>query len=108
MPNRYSTNKYIIYVDRTGVLSTLKHTQCKFRGSKIFGTMKSVLDMDSSSNWGLIKTLGQEAKGDNLGMSFLVCYKKNGTPVSILYKSIAGRYRPVRVADGPITVRYDL
>ena len=29
-------------------------------------------------------------------------------PVSILYKSIAGRYRSVRVhvADGPITVRY--
>ena len=27
-------------------------------------------------------------------------------PVSILYKSIAGLYRPVRVADGPITVRY--
>ena len=26
-------------------------------------------------------------------------------PVSILYKSIAGRYRPVRVADGPITAR---
>ena len=26
--------------------------------------------------------------------------------VSILYKSIAGRYRPVRVADGPITARY--
>ena len=26
-------------------------------------------------------------------------------PVSILYKSIAGRYRPVRVADGPITTR---
>ena len=25
--------------------------------------------------------------------------------VSILYKSIAGRYRPVRVADGPITAR---
>ena len=25
---------------------------------------------------------------------------------SILYKSIAGRYRPVRVADGPITARY--
>ena len=28
------------------------------------------------------------------------------SPVSILYKSIAGCYRPVRVADGPITVRY--
>ena len=27
-------------------------------------------------------------------------------PVSILYKSIAGRYRPVRVADGPIMARY--
>ena len=27
-------------------------------------------------------------------------------PVSILYKSIVGRYRPVRVADGPITARY--
>ena len=26
-------------------------------------------------------------------------------PVSILRKSIAGRYRPVRVADGPITAR---
>ena len=30
----------------------------------------------------------------------------NGNPVSILYKSIAGRYRPVRLADGPITARY--
>ena len=27
-------------------------------------------------------------------------------PVSILYKSITGRYRPVRVADGPIKARY--
>ena len=27
-------------------------------------------------------------------------------PVSILNKSITGRYRPVRVADGPITARY--
>ena len=27
-------------------------------------------------------------------------------PASILYKSIAGRYRPVRIADGPITARY--
>ena len=26
-------------------------------------------------------------------------------PISILHKSIAGRYRPVRVADGPITTR---
>ena len=27
-------------------------------------------------------------------------------PVNIVYKSIAGRYRPVRVADGPITTSY--
>ena len=27
-------------------------------------------------------------------------------PVKFLYKSIAGRYRPVRVADGPIMARY--
>ena len=27
-------------------------------------------------------------------------------PPSILYKSIAGRYRPVNYPDGPITVRY--
>ena len=32
---------------------------------------------------------------------FLFC----SIPVSILHKSIAGRYRPVRVADGPITAR---
>ena len=31
---------------------------------------------------------------------------RRGNPVSILFKSIAGRYRPVRVADGPITTRY--
>ena len=35
---------------------------------------------------------------------FLISAKKT-YPVSILYKSIAGRYRPVRVADGPITAR---
>ena len=43
------------------------------------------------------------------------CYSTTGSaacvwnvkfPVSILYKSIAGHYRPVRVADGPITARY--
>ena len=28
------------------------------------------------------------------------------TPENIFYKSIAGRYQPVRVADGPITARY--
>ena len=37
----------------------------------------------------------------NVKYSFLDTF-----PVSILYKSIAVRYRPVRVADGPITARY--
>ena len=35
--------------------------------------------------------------------------KRQGTkpdPVSILHKSITGHYRPVRIADGPITARY--
>ena len=31
---------------------------------------------------------------------------KGNVPVSILYKYIAGRFRPVGVADGPITARY--
>ena len=31
---------------------------------------------------------------------------KGISPISILYKSIAGRYWPVSVADGPITARY--
>ena len=31
--------------------------------------------------------------------------QKGVDQVSILYKSIAGRYRPIRVADGPITAR---
>ena len=29
-----------------------------------------------------------------------------GNPAGILYKSIAGRYRPVSYPDGPITARY--
>ena len=37
---------------------------------------------------------------------FVVFFGSGTVPVSILYKSIAGRYRPVRVADGPITARY--
>ena len=31
--------------------------------------------------------------------------KTGGIPASILYKSTAGRYRPVSVADGPIAAR---
>ena len=34
----------------------------------------------------------------------IFCFK-NYNPASILYKSTAGRYRPVRVADGPIAAR---
>ena len=31
---------------------------------------------------------------------------RNSIPASILYKSTAGRYRPVSYPDGPITARY--
>ena len=33
-------------------------------------------------------------------------YQTGSSPASILYKSIAGRYRPVSYPDGPITARY--
>ena len=35
-----------------------------------------------------------------------ITYQPVHFPASILYKSIAGRYPPVRVADGPRTARY--
>ena len=38
--------------------------------------------------------------------AFAFQIKSLDIPVSILHKSIAGRYRPVRLADGPITARY--
>ena len=34
--------------------------------------------------------------------------KGTSNPASILYKSIAGRYRPVSYPDGPITAAIDL
>ena len=46
------------------------------------------------------------------GLRFRVALSQSGIkfaawiPVSILYKSIASRCRPVRVADGSITARY--
>ena len=46
-------------------------------------------DCDKQSNLNSSNTIG----------SFII-------PLSILYKSIAGRYRPVRVADGPMMARY--
>ena len=39
---------------------------------------------------------------DSKGNENIICT----TPASILYKSIAGRYRPVSYPDGPITARY--
>ena len=35
-------------------------------------------------------------------------HSSSGNPVSILRKSISGRHRPVRVADGPMTAHVDL
>ena len=61
--------------------------------------------------------MGSAFKGKNLRRTviFLFLYAKFHflmisryirNPVSILYKSIAGRYRPVSYPDGPITARY--
>ena len=38
--------------------------------------------------------------------SLLLLMLRESCPVSILHKSIAGRYRPVSCPDGPITARY--
>ena len=51
------------------------------------------------------------SKGSSLkGMNFLPkgadYFLLEYVPASILYKSIAGRYRPVSYPDGPITTRY--
>ena len=43
--------------------------------------------------------MATERKPENLSL-------KGNYPVSILYKSIAGRYRSVSYPDGPITARY--
>ena len=44
--------------------------------------------------------------GTQLGhITFVETDHERGYPVSILRKSISGRHRPVRVADGPMTAR---
>ena len=43
---------------------------------------------------------------ESKGLSDEVRTQATNSPVSILNKSKAGCYRPVRVADGPITARY--
>ena len=49
-------------------------------------------------------TTGKTNENDNQAPNFLNRFKNS--PVSSLHKSIVGRYRPVRVADEPITARY--
>ena len=44
-------------------------------------------------------------KSRSLDFEEQLIYNYSNIPVSILHKSIVGRYRPVRVADGPITAR---
>ena len=48
------------------------------------------------------RAVTDNTRGQN---SYLTCRL---VPASILYKSIAGRYRPVSYPDGPITARYRL
>ena len=54
----------------------------------------------------LIKTKKKRKKTGAFEWCILLSLSvKRPFPVSILHKSTAGRYRPVRVADGPITAR---
>ena len=49
--------------------------------------------------------LVQSKSGLNSGAVFIMQIEHPSNPVSILRKSISGRHRPVRVADGPMTAR---
>ena len=48
----------------------------------------------------------QWARPKQLSAGYLRHQSSDSDPVSILYKSIAGRYRPVGYPDGPISARY--
>ena len=50
--------------------------------------------------------LAKNVTSDLKGMSFDLLSEETCFPASILYKSTAGRYRPVSYPDGPITARY--
>ena len=71
---------------------------CWIKASKIVETLPCEM-----ANVFAISSLYKKYKIMHIIAHFLVC---GHSPVSILHKSIAGRYRPVRVADGPITARY--
>ena len=83
------------------------------RGTDIVRSTSS-LQQQREKQTNTIKQAQNEQRASRIGNSFpkrwVLCYPKLTeyiiNPVSILYKSIAGRYRPVRVAYGPITARY--
>ena len=62
----------------------------------------------SQENTNLQKLLGadsQDGQHEHICLAVLVWRPPKRYPVSILRKSISGRHRPVRVADGPMTAR---
>ena len=69
--------------------NNLSHNNCLLRSRRVFVWVKM------GTNAAAAILYGDSSFKDT--MSF---------PVSILHKSIVGRYRPVRVANGPITARY--
>ena len=54
----------------------------------------------------VLQTIDIKSANDFRSTCMCSCSNHTHYPVSILHKSIAGRYRPVRVADGPITACY--
>ena len=49
---------------------------------------------------------GFESAGGGIQLMAKLLIAQSLSPASILYKSIAGRYRPVSYPDEPITARY--
>ena len=64
--------------------------QSNFNGSNIFGTIKNVRDIGSSSHWGLTMVPGQEANSDNLGILFY--FRHNNCMLSVLIRIASMRY----------------
>ena len=55
---------------------------------------------------GPVETICMQRQILFLGKNKNKCFQNIVCPASFLYKSTAGRYRPVSYPDGPITARY--
>ena len=79
----------------------LRHKKCivNFSSAEVVQRLIKVINAYHFSHFSLQSVLPKIQTPNN---------KNSVNPAGILYKSIADCYRPVRVADGPITARYRL